>query len=179
MPTTATGYQPVIKRFTAACEADERVVAAFLAGSVARGAADAYSDLDLCLVTRDADRERFWADREAFLNALGDPLLAETFDSEVTVHFVLADGTEGELSVGPESRFVEIHGGPFVALVDKTGILHEATFPSYVAESVEQREVLRRELMWFWHDLSHAIAAIGREHLWWALASSRSSAACA
>jgi hypothetical protein len=23
--------------------------------------------------------------------------------------------------------------------------------------------------MWFWHDLSHAIAAIGRGHLWWAL----------
>jgi hypothetical protein len=169
MPTTANDYQPVIERFTAACEADERVVAAFLAGSVARDAADAYSDLDLCLITRDADRHRFWADRVAFLTALGRPLLAETFDSEVTVHFVLADGTEGELSVGGESRFQEIHGGPFVTLVDKTGILRDAEFPRHVAEAGEQGEVLRRELMWFWHDLSHAIAAIGRGQLWWAL----------
>jgi predicted nucleotidyltransferase len=123
MPSPARDYQQVIERFTSACEADERVVAAFVAGSVARGSADAYSDLDLCLVTSDADRESFWADRLAFLGAIGDPLLAESFDSEVTVHFILADGTEGELSVGRSSRPQEIHGGPFVVLVDKIGIL--------------------------------------------------------
>jgi hypothetical protein len=169
MSPPAPDYQRVIERFAAACEADDRVVAAFLAGSLARGAADAYSDVDLCLVTRDVDRDGFWADRDAFLRLLGEPLQAETFDSEVTVHFILADGTGGELSVGRESRFGEIHVGPFVTLVDKTGILREATFPQDSVDPDEQREVLRRELTWFWHDLAHAIAAIGRGHLWWAL----------
>ena len=36
-------HQAVIDRFVTACQADERVVAAFLGGSYARGAADAYS----------------------------------------------------------------------------------------------------------------------------------------
>ncbi|HEX6383969.1 MAG TPA: nucleotidyltransferase domain-containing protein [Anaerolineae bacterium] len=46
-------HQIVIDRFVASCRADERVVAAFLGGSYARGAADEYSDLDLYLITTD------------------------------------------------------------------------------------------------------------------------------
>jgi len=42
-------HQIVMNRFVAACQADERVVAAFLGGSYARGTTDAYSDLDLYL----------------------------------------------------------------------------------------------------------------------------------
>ena len=48
-----------MNRFVAACQADERVVAAFLGGSYARGTADAYSDLDLCLITTDEAYEDF------------------------------------------------------------------------------------------------------------------------
>ncbi len=43
-------HQVVMNRFVAIYQADERVVAAFLGGSYARGAADAYSDLDLGLM---------------------------------------------------------------------------------------------------------------------------------
>src|SRR5262249_5596381 len=39
-------YQAVMNRFVAACQADERVVAATLYGSYARDEADAYSNLD-------------------------------------------------------------------------------------------------------------------------------------
>ena len=59
-------HQVVMNRFVAACQADERVVAATLYGSYARGAADAYSDLDLGLSTTDAAYEDFVAGREAF-----------------------------------------------------------------------------------------------------------------
>ena len=51
--------QAVIDRFVAACRADERVTAAFLVGSYARGAADAHSDLDLCLGTPDDTYDAF------------------------------------------------------------------------------------------------------------------------
>ena len=44
-------HQTAIRRFVAACQDDEWVIAAFLGGSYARGAADAYSDLDLYLIT--------------------------------------------------------------------------------------------------------------------------------
>ena len=41
----------VIHRFVVACQADERVEAAFLGGSYARDATDAYSDIDFGLIT--------------------------------------------------------------------------------------------------------------------------------
>ena len=40
-----------LDRFVKACQADERVVAAFLGGSYGQDAADAFSALDLYLVT--------------------------------------------------------------------------------------------------------------------------------
>ena len=63
-------HQAVLDRFVAACQADERVVAAFLAGSYARGGADTYSDLDLGLITTDDAFEGFIASREAFVRQL-------------------------------------------------------------------------------------------------------------
>src|SRR5437763_1869536 len=67
-------HQVVLDRFVAACQADERVVAAFLGGSYASGTADAYSDLDLGLITTDAAYDEFVAGREAFIRRLGEPV---------------------------------------------------------------------------------------------------------
>ncbi len=44
--------QAILNHFISICQADERIIAAFLTGSYARGTADAYSDLDFCLMTR-------------------------------------------------------------------------------------------------------------------------------
>ena len=74
-------FQIVTDRFVAACQADARVVAAFLRGSYARGTTDAYSDLDLGLITTDEAYEYFFAGREAFIRLLGEPLFLETFDN--------------------------------------------------------------------------------------------------
>src|SRR6266705_1411799 len=70
-------HQVVMNRFVAAGLADERVVAAFLGGSYARGTTDEYSDLDLYLITTDEAYDDFFAGREAFLRLLGEPLLLE------------------------------------------------------------------------------------------------------
>ena len=45
--------QDFVERFVNACQADDRVVAAFLGGSTVKGYADAYSDVDLCVITTD------------------------------------------------------------------------------------------------------------------------------
>ena len=66
-------HQGFLSRFVAACRADDRVVAAFLGGSYARGAADAHSDLDLTLITTDAAYEEFLAARADFMRGLGEP----------------------------------------------------------------------------------------------------------
>ena len=61
-------HQNIVDRFTAACQADERIVAAFLGGSYARNEADQFSDLDLCFITTDEAYEDFLAERESFVH---------------------------------------------------------------------------------------------------------------
>jgi predicted nucleotidyltransferase len=160
--------QTVVDRFVIACQADGRIVAAFLGGSYARDAADAYSDLDLYLITTDEDFNDFYAQRHAFVQLLGEPVFIESFDIPNIVFYILADGTEGELGLGCESRFADLHRGPYKVLLDKKGILTGAVFADQVPDMVEQTEKLRRLINWFWHDMSHFITALGRGQLWWA-----------
>jgi predicted nucleotidyltransferase len=163
-----TNYQAIIERFVDVCRADDRVIAAFLGGSYARGAADAYSDLDLGLITTDAAYDDFVAQLKVFVHQLGDPLLLESFSLPFVVFFILANGAECELAVGRESDFSAIHGGPHNILLDKTGILQGYTFPHHRADPADQIEVLRDQIYVFWHDLSHFITAMARGQLWWA-----------
>ncbi|MCI0399220.1 MAG: aminoglycoside 6-adenylyltransferase [Chloroflexi bacterium] len=161
-------HEVVMNRFIAACQADERVVAATLDGSYARSAADAYSDLDLGLITTDEAYDDFVAGREAFMRRLGELVFLEDFDLPNIVFFIFADGTEGELSLGRESQFNHSHSGPYRVLLDKKNILVGTVFPRHQPEPAEQIETLRRLVYWFWHDLSHFITAMGRGQLWWA-----------
>ena len=161
-------FQTVVDRFVAACAADQRVLAAFLGGSYATGAADEHSDLDLGLITTDEAYDEFMAGREGFIRLLGEPLFLEHFDNPHTLFFILAGGAECELAVGRAGAFTHIHGGPYRVLLDKQGIMAGAEFPWHTVPPEEQAENLRRLIFWFWHDLSHLIAAVGRGQLWWA-----------
>jgi predicted nucleotidyltransferase len=161
-------YQVIMNRFVAACQADARVVAATLYGSYASGTADAYSDLDLGLIITDAAYENFIAERETFLRLLGELLLLEDFDLPHLVFVIFPGGIEIELALGRASQFQHTHGGPYRVLLDKTNLLAGAVFPRSQPAPAEPRETLRRLLYWFWHDLSHFIAAMGRGQIWWA-----------
>lgn len=157
----------MISRLVDACSADDRIVAAFLGGSRARDEADEYSDLDLCVITTEEALENVIAEREAFIRQLGEPVFIEDFGHDRIVFFILADGTECELFFGRRGALEDVDVGPFKMLIDKGGILAGAEFPPAEPDPVEQREQLRRVLNWFWHDLSHFMAALGRGDLWW------------
>ena len=161
-------HQVFLNRFVAACQADDRVVAAFIGGSYAKGTADAFSDLDLSLITTDAAYEAFFADREAFLRQLGTPVFLENFGQPKMIFFIFSDDTEGELWFGSTSRVDHLHSGPYRVLLDQMRALTGAVFPEREPTQAEQIEVLRRQVTWFWHDLSHFTTAIGRGQLWWA-----------
>ena len=167
-PQLSSKHQVFLNRFVAACQADDRVVAAFLGGSYAKGTADAYSDLDLSLITTEAAYQEFFTERAAFLRQLGTPAFLEDFDLHNIVFFIFPDDTEGELWFGSESRLDHLHSGPFRVLLDKTGILAGAVFPEPGPAPAEQIETLRRQVVWFWHDLSHFTTAMARGQLWWA-----------
>jgi predicted nucleotidyltransferase len=161
-------HQAVIDRFVAACRADARVAAAFLGGSYASGTADAYSDLDLGLIATDAAFEDFQAGREAFIRRLGEPVFLESFDRPDLAFVIFADGTDVELAIGRAGAFAHLHAGPYRVLLDEGGILAGVAFPRPAPGRAERRETARRQVYWFWHDLSHFIAALGRGQLWWA-----------
>jgi predicted nucleotidyltransferase len=158
----------VIERFVAACRADERVVAAFLVGSYAGGTADAYSDLDLHLFTSDEAYEEFVAGREAFIRLLGEPAFQEDFDLPDIVFLIFPDGAEVELTFGREGQINDILSGPYEILLDKKGSLAGPILPQAEPDQAKQIETLRRQVYWFWHDLSHFITAMARGDLWWA-----------
>ena len=155
-------------RFKTICQADDRILAAFVGGSFARGTADTYLDLDLYLVTTNAAFAGFAAQRHAFIRRLGEPVFIETFSNPNLAFYILADGIEGELGIGCESDIDSIHSGPYQVLVDKPGILAGRVFTDHAADNAEQTEKLRHLIYVFWHELSHFITAMGRKQLWWA-----------
>ncbi len=152
-------HEAFVNRFVNACEADDRIVAAFLGGSNVKGKADQYSDIDVCIITDDNAYEDFFNKRESFLRSLGELVFLEDFGIPNIAFFIFEDGTEGELYFGSESRLAHIHSGPFRVLVDKKNILAEAVFPDDKTDPSHQTEELRRNIFGFWHEMSHFITS--------------------
>ncbi len=163
-----TPDEALLTRFVQVCRADDRIVAAFLGGSVARGQADGYSDLDLCIVVADDAYDEVVAGRPEFVRRLGEPVFCEDFGNDDVTFFILADGTEGELNVARESELEDLAAGPHRPLMDDRGILPRG-FPSTEVVAGDLDEALERTLPWFWHEVSHFIAAVGRDQPWWAM----------
>jgi len=161
-------YQRIVERAREVVDADERFVAAFVAGSHAEGGADSQSDLDLALIATDAAYDEVLAHREAFARQLGEPLLLEDFDTPHMLFVILSDGAELELAFAREADFERTYAGPILAVADKKHILRSSTLPGPEPDPDQQLEVLHGLLEAFWHDVSHFATAVARGHLWWA-----------
>ena len=162
-------HQVILNRFVAACHADERVLAAFIGGSYARGMTDAYSDLDFRLIVTDEAYDDFLAGREAFIRLLGEPVFLENYhgDGGDFVFSIFSDGTEAELALGRKSHFNHFYVESYRVLLDKKGILAGAVFSWQEPTQTEQIETLRSLINWFWHNLSHHfITPMARGQLW-------------
>jgi predicted nucleotidyltransferase len=160
--------QTIVERLVAAGQADERVRAVVLLGSHAKGTADAYSDLDLALLISDIAFTDFVAEREAFLKQLGELVFLENFNLPEVSFYIFADGVEGELYIGRESQLMQLFNEPYQVLLDKTERLTGAVSPAQRPASANPTETLRRQIYYFWHELSHFITALGRGQWWWA-----------
>jgi len=144
-----------VDRFAAASRDDPLVLAAFLGGSFAAGTADAHSDLDLYVITEDAEYDDFFRRRYEFVALWLDPVLLETttdfegfgFDM---VHFVGGDGVSGELATAHRSNYLSMHGGPHEVLVDETGLLDGVTFANVPPDREQTRAAVSSSMRWFW-----------------------------
>ena len=161
-------HQQILDRFLAACQADERIVAAFLVGSNAKGKADEHSDLDLYLVTTDAAFDDFDAARESFARLLGEPLFMEDFGGPNILFLIFADGSEVEIYYTSESQSGGFFNAPYKVLLDKKNITAGITPSESEVDPAQQNEKLRRLVYWFWHNFSHFTTAVARDQLWWA-----------
>lgn len=84
-------YTELFGRVVDVCEPDERVHGLWLAGSIARGAADAGSDLDLVLAVGDDDFDEFAAHWRDWLAQITPTLIARTVPGSNVVWCALTD----------------------------------------------------------------------------------------
>jgi len=161
-------HQNMLDHFIKACQADERIIAAFLIGSYVNGKPDEHSDLDLCLVTADEVYDDFVATRELFVQELGEPAFMEDFNIPNILFLIFPDGSEVEFNYARESQLSGLFNAPYKVLLDKQNLTENITFNEREVDKAEQTEKLRRFIYWFWHDFSHFVTAIGRNQLWWA-----------
>jgi len=161
-------HQRFVDALVRACQADERIVAAFLLGSYANGHPDEHSDLDLCLITTDDSYDDFAAQRGLFVLWLGEPLFMEDFDIPGILFLIFPDGSEVEVHYARESELEHYFTERYKVLLDKKNITGNLSVNKSEININNQNERLRRLIYWFWHDFSHYLTAMGRGQLWWA-----------
>ena len=166
----STTYQALIGSFRAAAEADQRIAAAFVGGSRGAGSADEHADIDLYLILRDDAYDDFFAERRAFMAQLGNPAFLEDFNGFGfdMLLFIYSNAVEGELVLARETGFEEMPSGPFLALVDRQGILPPGgAFPP-IKQPAEQEQCEHLHFMvhWFWRDLSQLSRWMARGRHW-------------
>ena len=126
--------QAAIGRFASACDEHGLVAAAFLGGSYAARTATTSSDIDLYVVTEQADYPEFFADRLDFVLSWTDGALVTDMPNFEGLGFDMLgfecpDGVWGQVALGHTGNMMALHGGPHDVLVDKRGLLRDVTFP--------------------------------------------------
>lgn len=106
---SAPDREPLLRRIAEQLEADARVAAAWLTGSIGRGEDDAWSDLDLHVAVYDQHLRAFLVDRHALYDRIGRTVLIQQempSNAQAGGHFqlVVFDGPlEVDWNVGPLS----------------------------------------------------------------------------
>lgn len=164
---TTEDLERTVRRLGALCQADPRIVAAFVGGSLATGTADKYSDVDAYLIVKDGACAGLLGEREAFMSQLGEPVFLEHFDGFGfdMILFIFADGVKGELALAEVGDLMRIHHGPYRVLVDKAGLLEGVTFPVEQVAIEEQRQHLLGHIKSFWRGFLVMSQALGRGNL--------------
>jgi predicted nucleotidyltransferase len=168
-------HRVLLERAFAYFRDDVRAVGLVVGGSLARGGADFYSDVDLYVVVRDGAFEDVFTERTSTAEALGSPLFGFAVDpvpGGSTDHIVLYDGPVKfdfmylrESDLGPHPRW-----DGCVVLKDTDGRLGAVVAGSEAlglgGPSAEELSELNQKFwIWCWY----ALGKIERGELWEAL----------
>jgi hypothetical protein len=134
------GYGALFDRALDLARDDERVRALWLSGSLARGTADAASDLDLLIAVRDADLEAFAAGWRDFLARITPTLIARPLPFLPGSFYSVAPGRE-RLDVVVEAVGRLAHS-PFrerLLVLDKDGLATRVPAPAPTQQPSRER----------------------------------------
>jgi len=124
------GYGPLFDRAVEVLGADERVRALWLSGSLARGAADAGSDLDLLLAVRDVDLDAFATSWRAWLRAITPTVIARPLPFLPGSLYSVTPGRERlDVVVEAASAIASTPFVPRLVVFDRDGLDHEVPAP--------------------------------------------------
>lgn len=110
-------YRLLYERALSVLNSDPRVLGVELAGSIAAGTADKWSDLDLHVVTQAEDHDAFLADWPSWLAAITPTVFARTPIAPFIINTVTADGLTCDIAVfagagpAPVTRSAYVVGG--------------------------------------------------------------------
>jgi len=121
--------ETVLAALAAYAQAESAVEALWLQGSLARGDADPFSDIDAYLAVRDADYDSVWATRGAVLERLGGALAWSdaTTPGLTAVHALMPGGVRLDLFFEKASVASEPARPVAASLIDKTGVVDRLT----------------------------------------------------
>lgn len=143
--------------------ADERILAAWLAGSFATGEADPWSDLDIhCLVEDDVAAELAGEGWKGLLGAVTPAVMATSFPPGTVGGFALTpEWIHVDLVLRPRSSFDPAkHAAGARALVDRIGVLDDLP----PAPPVEVDPWFPKETVdWFFYMLGNIVTVVGRD----------------
>ena len=173
------GHRELLERAVACLREDARVVGLVVGGSIAQGAADSYSDVDLYVVVRDQMFDEVIAERDAIVERVGSPLFAFDVDPAPggsTDRIVVYEGPEGfpikfdfmylkESDLGPAQRW---SGCP--VLEDTDGRVRAVVAQSEgLTPTLPSPEALLELNQKFWIWCWYVFGKIVRGELWEAL----------
>ena len=156
-----------VRAFAVRTAVDDRVLAAFLGGSLASGTDDEFSDLDLYVVARPESYDALVSDHAGLLAAMGSTLYHHvTPDFEglgfPMVHFALEGGVSGEIAICDQGSMMRTHGGPYEVLHDPEGILAGVVFPLLPIEGAAQDQAQLTQGEQFHYELAKLVARVAR-----------------
>ncbi|MDQ3539281.1 MAG: nucleotidyltransferase domain-containing protein [Chloroflexota bacterium] len=150
----------LLARIREAFEADERVLAAWLAGSYGRGTADEWSDIDLHVVVRDDDLTAWQGERNDLYHRVGHPLMRLPSSASEKGDY------QGVLFAGPVFLDLAVHPVSTATRdADTRLLLTRADIPLRVVaplDDEERRTRLQHDLDFFWAMAPIALKYVGR-----------------
>ena len=163
LPSTVEAQASVLLRLLEAAEAEPRIRALQIRGSIAHRTADEHSDLDTLVRISDDRYEATLADMPSLVRSIG-PTLDVLFETPGSPYLFVqyADGVQLELACRRASEAGGLGPG-VVALLDRDGLLRDPVEP----EAAWDEELW---LGWAWMALSDADKYLRRGSVWEALA---------